>query len=125
MRGRIFLLGICLGLMACSTTAPPDDRAGATDGAVSQASTGAPPTDEQGPVAATDADVIPVTQVPAVPQSDYVGEEAEVVCQWVRPTGSHRKKRICRTRAEIERASINGKEAFDEMHRSQQNGAGN
>ena len=57
------------------------------------------------------------TSVPSVHQD--VSAQNEIVCRREMRTGTHRAIRVCRTRAEIERIEIEGKDTFKELHRSQ------
>ena len=43
------------------------------------------------------------------------------VCERVRRTGTHRSTVICRSRAEVERDAVEGKQTFDTLRNSQRN----
>ncbi len=48
-------------------------------------------------------------------------EDEDRVCERVRRTGTHRSTVVCRTRAEIERDSVDGKRTFDTLRNNQMN----
>lgn len=123
MQRLLVLIASCVCATACGTTAPASTPS-ETDPVAG------PVSDEQATdrgrivpdgdtTMADGAEVIPVAEVPDVPEADYIGEQTDIVCQRIKPTGSHRAIRVCRTRDEIERASLAGKETFDELHRAQ------
>ena len=43
------------------------------------------------------------------------------VCERVRRTGTHRSMVICRSRTEVERDAVEGKQTFDTLRNSQRN----
>ena len=43
------------------------------------------------------------------------------VCQRIRRTGTHRSEIVCRSRAEIERDSVEGKQTFETLRNNQRN----
>lgn len=47
-----------------------------------------------------------------MPKSNYV-------CKRERQTGSNRAKNVCRTRAQIAQEELEGKDTFEDLHRSQ------
>ena len=71
----------------------------------------------QSPSAAENATDDAVAAVEA--DETYANEDR--VCKRVRRTGSHRSEVICRSRAEIERESVEGKQTFDSLRDSQRN----
>lgn len=69
----------------------------------------------------------PSTPEPVADDPVAAGEAGEAyanddrICERVRRTGTHRSQIICRTRAEIERESDEGKDTFDSLRNSQIN----
>ena len=43
----------------------------------------------------------------------------EIVCRMEKRTGTNRKKRVCRSRAQIEKSAQDGKDAFEVLRRTQ------
>jgi hypothetical protein len=129
MQRQFILLVICTGAVACSSTPPtavsPDTGQAATAKAANQAMNGDPSSEEHVSTSTDDAEVIPVADVPTVPQVNHEGDKNDIICQRVKPTGSHRARRVCRTRAEIERSAIEGKKTINEMERVQRIETGN
>lgn len=60
-----------------------------------------------------------VPKVAVIPGQEDAADKNEVVCRRERTTGSHRARRVCRSRAEIDRMAIDAKDTFDDLHKSQ------
>lgn len=112
---------LTLCLAACATEPPSQPASESTVRATSARATAEAETS-----AATDDDEgIVVVDTPNVPKVAVTEEEFEVpnggerVCRLERRTGTHRARRVCYTRTEIERMAIKSKEAFDDLNRSQ------
>ena len=114
---QIILVSSMVGLAACAATGPESTvpSTGTDEGQKSVPSeTNKAVTDDNVTVSANqDAPVVVgepgITDMP----------RRRLICVRERRTGSHRAKRVCRTEAEIEKLRIEGKDSFEDLHRSQ------
>jgi hypothetical protein len=108
---------LCLSLAACANNVPSSPESLPTVADSPTAGTEPTVQDENAPSGVQE--IITVAEIPDAPKAERTVEKQEVICERVRRTGTHRATRICRTRAEIERESLDGKDTFDELHRAQ------
>lgn len=110
MRNRIMTVTVVLAVAGCAGAPPVDtlDPVRAEQ---------APATAEESPAGEEE---IEVAEVPSVPATAVAADRSGRVCRNERRTGTNRVVRVCRTRAEIERQQVEGKEVFDDLHDSQQ-----
>jgi len=108
MKRPYILIATFLGLAACATTGPQAPEPGAdTENSATRGNTTTGVGEEQ---------VADKQDMPKVAGTDT---RNEIVCQMERKTGTNRKKRVCRSRAQIEKSSRDGKEAFEVLRRGQ------
>lgn len=140
MSHRLTLLLIASLLSACatsvSTTSLPERAVNsASSSANGSQPRSSPDSETSDPIVSSDDDsdigdgevdgVIESARVPEVPKTDVGPAMAEaalsnnLICRVERRTGSNRPIRVCRTRAQIEQAELDGKDTFEELHRSQ------
>lgn len=110
---------ISIGISACAASGPdtsrPDAKAENASESTTESATPAPATE----------DVITVVDIPgesATPAEAIeldVPAQSALVCVRERRTGSHRARKVCRTRAQIAREELEAKETFEDLHRSQ------
>lgn len=119
MNRSVTTAALVLTLSACTTNAPPiaadgDDPAAAAN----QAGEPVPAEQEAGP---RDIEVV---DLPGAPEGAVAPEPRPGgpprICRNEKRTGTNRVVRVCRSAAQIERDVIEGKEAFEELRRSQQ-----
>ena len=116
MNKSVLLAAAALALTACASTAPT-----ATDSSVPAASAAAdlpPATSDVEEPGSSNGD-IQVLNIEGQEKVALPTDEPEIVCRRERRTGSHRAIRVCRSKAEIERTAREGKDAFEELNRSQ------
>ena len=73
-----------------------------------------------GGCAQTPAETGGAAEARAAADAEYGGND-DRVCERVRRTGTHRSEVVCRTRAEVEQESRDGKQTFDSLRRDQMN----
>ncbi len=103
-----------LGIAACATSVPQSQESGAE--ARNSATTSNTATTSN---SATPASEMVVIDVPKVSEVAIVPGQDEVVCRMERRTGTHRKTRVCRSRSQIARSSIEARESFEVLRKSQ------
>lgn len=127
MTRQYLIAAVVLGISACATTEQEVSRP-AGESAETAATTPVPvPTASEtaAPEQAAGTDGIVVVDTPEVPKVAVTEEEFDIpngnerVCRRERRTGTHRAKRVCYTRAEIERMATKSREVLDDLNRSQ------
>lgn len=110
MTRRLLVAASFLGITACATSVPaPRDPAATAENPVTQNRTTSEAT-------ADEVEFVDVLEVPEV--ADVSGKD-ELICRRERTTGSHRAKRVCRTRSSMENTEEKSKETFETLRRSQ------
>ncbi len=110
---------ISIGISACAASGPDSSHP------VAKAENATESTTESATPAPATEDVITVVDIPeesATPAeaSDLdVPVRSDLVCVRERRTGSHRARKVCRSRAQIAKEEQEGKDAFEDLHRSQ------
>ena len=119
------LLPACVGALcigACATTDVPSASTTSTPAVPAQTATVGerePAADSTQTGAETEIEMV---DVPGVEESEIpitTPNANEKVCRREIRTGTHRPVRVCRTRAEINRLKQEGKDTFQQLHRSQ------
>ena len=106
---------ISIGISACAASGPDSSRPVAEAENASESTAPAPATD----------DLIVVVDIPGDPATPTEASDmdmptqSKLVCVRERRTGSHRARKVCRTRAQIAKEELEGKETFEDLHRSQ------
>ena len=108
MNRQYVVAALFLGIAACVTSVPQSQESGAEARTSATTSNSATPASEMVVI-----DVLEVSEVAIVPGQD------EVVCRLERRTGTHRKTRVCRSRSQIARSSIEARESFEVLRKSQ------
>ena len=111
---RYVALITTIGMAGCATTGT-DALPPATDAPEPVVNGEAPALEDELEVASIPE--IRRASVPPVVQN--ASAQNEIVCRREMRTGTHRAIRVCRTRAEMEKIEIEGKDTFKELHRSQ------
>ncbi len=109
---------ICTGIAACAASGPDSPEPVADSESVSEKAA-----ETVVPKAASGEDVVASTSAEAVTPSEPgitdMPARTQRICKRERKTGSHRAREVCRTREQIEKEELEGKEAFEDLHRSQ------
>jgi len=112
---------ISIVISACAASGPDSSRPDAKAENASESTTESPtPT----PTPATE-DVLVVVDIPEDSATTAEAGDldmpapSELVCVRERRTGSHRARKICRSRAQIAKEELEGKDTFEDLHRSQ------
>ena len=114
---------ISIGISACAASGPDSSHPVAKAENATESATEST-TESATPAPATE-DVITVVDIPeesATPTeaSDLdVPVRSDLVCVRERRTGSHRARKVCRSRAQIAKEEQEGKDTFEDLHRSQ------
>jgi hypothetical protein len=108
---------ISIGISACAASGPNSSRPDAKAEAASESTT-------ENTAPATE-DVIVVVDIPGESATPAEASELDVpaqsnlVCVRERRTGSHRARKVCRSRAQIAKEEQEAKDTFEDLHRSQ------
>jgi hypothetical protein len=124
MRRILLLCIIAMWTGACASTAPPSTHPAGADSAQVAVTSDSPRGGNVDPSGGS-ADVISVADVPQVQAVDAAPAAPKRECRREKPTGSHRYRRVCFTRSEVENSTMNAREVFGELHRQQQLPPGN
>jgi len=110
---------ISIGISACAASGPDSSRPVAeaenASESTSESVTPAPTTDDSIVV----VDIPGESATPAEASNLDMPAQRDVVCVRERRTGSHRARRVCRSRAQIAKEELEARETFDDLHRSQ------
>ena len=110
---------ISIGISACAASGPDSSRPDAKAENASESTT-----ENTTPAPATE-DVIVVVDIPGESATPAEASELDVpaqsnlVCVRERRTGSHRARKVCRSRAQIAKEEQEAKDTFEDLHRSQ------
>jgi len=110
MTRRYLVAASFLAIAACATSGPAPQE---------PAATAAIPVTEQTSTSKAAADEVEFVEVLEVAEMADVRDEDEIVCRRERKTGSHRAKRVCRSRSSVESTEEKSKETFETLRRSQ------
>lgn len=100
-----------LSLSACATSGTDSDAMVANDESARTASDAAV-------VEPEGSAVLEDVEVPKVPKTDVVSENAGMRCTFEKPTGSHRLVKVCRTRGQIEERRTEDQEFIRKVQRT-------
>ncbi len=110
---------ISIGISACAASGPdssrPDAKAENASESTTESATPAPATDDLIVV----VDIPGESATPAEASDLDLPAQSDLVCVRERRTGSHRARKVCRTRAQIAKEEQDGKDDFEDLHRSQ------
>ena len=116
MNNLVLLAAAALAITACASTAPTaPDTSVPVAAAAAESSPATSNVEEPG----SSTGDIQVVNIEGQEKVALQTDEPEIVCRRERRTGSHRAIRVCRSKAEIERTAREGKDAFEELNRSQ------
>ena len=119
MNRHLLTIMISIGISACAASGPDSSRPDAKAENASEITTESPT-----PTPATE-DVVVVVDIPEDSATTAEAGDldmpapSELVCVRERRTGSHRARKICRSRAQIAKEELEGKDTFEDLHRSQ------
>lgn len=114
MNNLVLLAAAALAITACASTAPT-----APDTPIPAAAAESSPATSNAEEPGSSTGDIQVVNIEGQEKVALQTDEPEIVCRRERRTGSHRAIRVCRSKAEIERTAREGKDAFEELNRSQ------
>ena len=114
---RPVMLALSVTALAACSTAPPAAQESEPQTHQSE-SDGGQSASEDKVAAVGDINQAAAASEPGITDMPPRGDE--VICVRERRTGSNRAKKVCRTRAEIERDRIEGKETFEGMRQAQE-----
>lgn len=110
---------ISISISACAASGPdssrPDAKAENASESTTESATPAPATEDVIVV----VDIPGESTTPAEASDSDMPVRSELVCVRERRTGSHRARKVCRSRAQIAKEELEAKETFKDLHRSQ------
>lgn len=108
MNRRFVMAATFLGIAACATSGPESPEPGAE--------AGISVTNDISTMTAGEVEAVDIPEVSSVAE---IPVQDEVICRMERRTGTHRAKRVCRSRSSIEKTAIDAKQRFEVLRRSQ------